>query len=152
MFTTLIKRLFSPNLRSPLTVEQLAKVAHLSPRQFSRAFRIETGQSPAKAIEQLRLRGTQWKWSPRKPGLSIASGCVARFCEHLVSPRRLFAEALWVSANAAPECPVATQRLAIGRSPARARGCSPAAPKRGHRAVVPRSSAGNARDSLLLSR
>src|SRR5258708_2384993 len=43
------------SLASPLTVEQLAEVAHLSPRQFSRAFRAETGQSPAKAIEKLRV-------------------------------------------------------------------------------------------------
>jgi transcriptional regulator GlxA family with amidase domain len=43
------------NLTSPLTVEQLAQAAHLSPRQFSRAFRAETGQSPAKAIEKLRV-------------------------------------------------------------------------------------------------
>ncbi len=33
---------------SKLTVKQLANAAHLSPRQFSRAFRAETGQSPAK--------------------------------------------------------------------------------------------------------
>jgi transcriptional regulator GlxA family with amidase domain len=43
------------NLRSPLRVEQLAEAAHLSPRQFSRAFQAETGQSPAKAIENLRI-------------------------------------------------------------------------------------------------
>jgi transcriptional regulator GlxA family with amidase domain len=43
------------NLHSPLTVERLAEVAHLSPRQFSRAFQLETGQSPAKAIENLRI-------------------------------------------------------------------------------------------------
>jgi transcriptional regulator GlxA family with amidase domain len=43
------------NLDQPLTVEQLAEAAHLSPRQFSRVFRTETGQSPAKAIENLRL-------------------------------------------------------------------------------------------------
>jgi transcriptional regulator GlxA family with amidase domain len=34
---------------------ELAKVAHLSPRQFSRAFSLETGQPPAKAIENLRV-------------------------------------------------------------------------------------------------
>jgi transcriptional regulator GlxA family with amidase domain len=34
---------------------QLAEAAHLSPRQFSRAFQSETGQSPAKAIENLRI-------------------------------------------------------------------------------------------------
>ncbi len=43
------------NLHTPLTVEQLAEAAHLSPRQFSRAFRAETGISPSKAIEKLRI-------------------------------------------------------------------------------------------------
>ena len=47
------------NLRAPLTVEELAKAAHLSPRQFSRAFRAETGQSPAKAVEHLRLEAAR---------------------------------------------------------------------------------------------
>jgi transcriptional regulator GlxA family with amidase domain len=43
------------NLHTPLTVEQLAEAAHLSLRQFSRAFQEETGQSPAKAVENLRI-------------------------------------------------------------------------------------------------
>jgi transcriptional regulator GlxA family with amidase domain len=43
------------NLHTALSVEQLADAAHLSPRQFSRAFRAETGQSPAKAVENLRV-------------------------------------------------------------------------------------------------
>jgi transcriptional regulator GlxA family with amidase domain len=43
------------NLQTPLSVEQLADAARLSPRQFSRAFRAETGQSPAKAVETLRV-------------------------------------------------------------------------------------------------
>jgi transcriptional regulator GlxA family with amidase domain len=47
------------HLREPLTVEQLADVAHLSPRQFSRAFRDETRQSPAKAIESLRVEAAR---------------------------------------------------------------------------------------------
>jgi transcriptional regulator GlxA family with amidase domain len=47
------------NLASPLTVGQLAKAAHLSPRQFSRAFRAETGQSPAKAVENLRIEAAR---------------------------------------------------------------------------------------------
>jgi transcriptional regulator GlxA family with amidase domain len=38
-----------------LSIETLAKVAHLSERQFSRIFFSETGKSPAKAVEQLRL-------------------------------------------------------------------------------------------------
>jgi transcriptional regulator GlxA family with amidase domain len=47
------------NLHAPLTVPQLAEAAHLSPRQFSRAFRAETGQSPAKAIENLRVEAAR---------------------------------------------------------------------------------------------
>jgi AraC-like DNA-binding protein len=43
------------NLHEPLSVDLLAEAARLSPRQFSRVFRAETGQSPAKAIENLRL-------------------------------------------------------------------------------------------------
>ncbi|PUA19024.1 GlxA family transcriptional regulator [Glaciimonas sp. PCH181] len=47
------------NLRTLLTVEELAEAANLSPRQFSRAFRAETGQSPAKAIENLRVENAR---------------------------------------------------------------------------------------------
>lgn len=47
------------NLSRTLSVEQLADVAHLSPRQFSRVFTAETGQSPAKAIEGLRMEAAR---------------------------------------------------------------------------------------------
>lgn len=47
------------NLHLPLTVEELAETVHLSPRQFSRVFTAETGQSPAKAIESLRLEAAR---------------------------------------------------------------------------------------------
>jgi transcriptional regulator GlxA family with amidase domain len=47
------------NLHKPLTVPDLAEAAHLSPRQFSRAFHQETGQSPAKAIENLRVEAAR---------------------------------------------------------------------------------------------
>ncbi len=47
------------NLGTPLTVGQLADAAHLSPRQFSRAFRAETGQTPAKAVENLRIEAAR---------------------------------------------------------------------------------------------
>jgi len=47
------------NLRSQLSVEELASEAGLSPRQFSRAFKSETGQSPAKAIESLRVEAAR---------------------------------------------------------------------------------------------
>jgi transcriptional regulator GlxA family with amidase domain len=43
------------NLRSSLSIEELAGVVCLSPRQFARVFREETGVSPARAIEALRI-------------------------------------------------------------------------------------------------
>jgi transcriptional regulator GlxA family with amidase domain len=47
------------NLTADLSVDALAAVARLSPRQFSRVFREETGQTPAKAIESLRLEAAR---------------------------------------------------------------------------------------------
>ena len=47
------------NLTHDLSVEALADVARLSPRQFSRVFREETGQTPAKAIEALRVEAAR---------------------------------------------------------------------------------------------
>lgn len=47
------------NLKSDLSVEVLAEAARLSPRQFSRVFRDETGNSPASAIERLRVEAAR---------------------------------------------------------------------------------------------
>jgi len=47
------------HLRNALSVEELAEAANLSPRQFSRIFRAETGESPAKAIEHLRIEAAR---------------------------------------------------------------------------------------------
>jgi transcriptional regulator GlxA family with amidase domain len=47
------------NMGSDLSVETLAEAARLSPRQFSRVFREETGQSPAKAVERLRVEAAR---------------------------------------------------------------------------------------------
>jgi len=47
------------NLHKPLTVPDLAEAAHLSARQFSRAFHSETGQSPARAVENLRVEAAR---------------------------------------------------------------------------------------------
>jgi transcriptional regulator GlxA family with amidase domain len=42
------------HLMETLSTDRLADVAHLSPRQFGRLFRAETGETPAKAVERLR--------------------------------------------------------------------------------------------------
>ena len=43
------------HIAEPLTVERLAGQAAMSPRNFARAFAAETGTTPAKAVERLRL-------------------------------------------------------------------------------------------------
>ncbi|GAN79560.1 GlxA family transcriptional regulator [Acidocella aminolytica] len=47
------------HLSEQLGVERLAEAAHLSPRQFSRAFRRETGETPARAVERLRVEAAR---------------------------------------------------------------------------------------------
>ena len=47
------------HLTAALTVDDLAAVACLSPRQFARAFRAETGQTPAKAVERIRAEAAR---------------------------------------------------------------------------------------------
>ncbi|WP_249136838.1 GlxA family transcriptional regulator [Bradyrhizobium tropiciagri] len=47
------------HLHSSLSVEQLAGVAKLSVRQFSRAFLASTGVTPAKAIERMRVEAAR---------------------------------------------------------------------------------------------
>lgn len=47
------------HLTAALTVDDLAAVACLSPRQFARAFRAETGQTPAKAVEHIRAEAAR---------------------------------------------------------------------------------------------
>ena len=47
------------HLAEPLTVERLAAEAAMSPRNFARAFTAETGATPAKAVERLRLEAAR---------------------------------------------------------------------------------------------
>jgi transcriptional regulator GlxA family with amidase domain len=47
------------HLNGPLSVADLAKTAFLSPRQFSRLFSEETGRSPARAVERLRVESAR---------------------------------------------------------------------------------------------
>jgi transcriptional regulator GlxA family with amidase domain len=47
------------HLKTDLNVESLAFVANMSARPFSRVFQSETGESPAKAIERLRVESAR---------------------------------------------------------------------------------------------
>jgi len=47
------------SLAKTLSAEDLAEVPHMSPRQFSRAFKSKTGQSPTRAIESLHVEAAR---------------------------------------------------------------------------------------------
>jgi len=47
------------NLALPLTVDQMAERAAMSPRNFARLFATETGTTPAKAVERLRVEAAR---------------------------------------------------------------------------------------------
>jgi transcriptional regulator GlxA family with amidase domain len=47
------------NVAGELSVEALAARAHMSPRHFARAFRAETGVTPARYVEQVRLEAAR---------------------------------------------------------------------------------------------
>lgn len=61
------------NLKNELSVEELAAAASLSPRQFSRVFREETGQSPAKAVEHLRLEAARLMMEDGRHSMDIVA-------------------------------------------------------------------------------
>ncbi len=61
------------NLAAPLTVEQLADQAGMSPRNFARAFKAETGGTPAKAVERLRLEAARDKVENAATSLDVVA-------------------------------------------------------------------------------
>ncbi|KJV35737.1 GlxA family transcriptional regulator [Luteibacter yeojuensis] len=61
------------NLSQALGVDELAAVAHLSPRQFSRVFTAETGESPARAVEKLRLEAARTMIEQSRHSLEVVA-------------------------------------------------------------------------------
>src|SRR5262249_1821500 len=62
------------HLDSPLTVEELAERAGMSARHFTRAFIAETGATPSKAIERLRIEAARAR-------VHSAAGAIGRGAE-----------------------------------------------------------------------
>jgi len=58
------------------TVEAMAARAHMSPRHFARAFRAETGVTPARYVEQVRLEAARRQLEEgSKPVARVAEAC-----------------------------------------------------------------------------
>jgi transcriptional regulator GlxA family with amidase domain len=64
------------HLHLPLTVEDLAKEVHMSPRNFARAFVVAVGTTPARFLETLRLEAARRRLEETSRGLDqIAFEC-----------------------------------------------------------------------------
>ncbi len=71
-----IQRLVLENVAGEHTVEAMAARAHLSPRHFARAFTAETGVTPARYVERVRLEVARRRLEETgEPIGAIAQGC-----------------------------------------------------------------------------
>jgi transcriptional regulator GlxA family with amidase domain len=59
------------HLSAPLSLNDLARVACLSPRQFTRVFREETGTTPVKAVDALRLEAAKMMLQQSRLSLEV---------------------------------------------------------------------------------
>ena len=87
----------SENLCSDLRVERLAEQANMSPRNFSRVFTEETGNTPAKAVETMRIKAARELLEESElPVREVAIRCGFLDDERM---RRAFARSLHASPN-----------------------------------------------------
>ena len=64
------------HLSEELTVEKLADVAGLGPRQFGRVFRGQTGETPARAVERLRAEAAKARVDRTKEPIDVIASSV----------------------------------------------------------------------------
>ncbi len=98
------------------TVEALAREAHMSQRQFSRAFGAATGLSPAKAVERLRLEAARERIEAGVEPIEVVAVKVGFGDSHRM--RRAFIQSFGVP-------PQSVRRQARASTPEEARGESP---------------------------
>jgi transcriptional regulator GlxA family with amidase domain len=89
-----VQRFAVENLADDLSVQALAERAHMSARHFARSFRAETGITPARYVERLRLEAARRALEDtREPLSAVAAGCGFGTPETM---RRAFLRALGV--------------------------------------------------------
>lgn len=89
-----IQRALLEDLAADHTVEAMAARAHMSPRNFARAFRAETGVTPARHVERVRLEAARRRLEDTAdPVAAIAVRCGFRSAETM---RRAFLRGLGV--------------------------------------------------------
>jgi transcriptional regulator GlxA family with amidase domain len=88
------QRLVVENIAGNHSVEAMAVRAHMSPRHFARAFRAETGLTPARYVERVRLEAARRRLEDTADPIAVvAAGCGFGTDETM---RRVFLRALEV--------------------------------------------------------
>jgi transcriptional regulator GlxA family with amidase domain len=70
------ERWIAENLKADLKVEALAEQVHMSPRNFARVYAKQRGQTPAKAVDAIRVKTCvrlESRWNERSVRLEISS-------------------------------------------------------------------------------
>jgi transcriptional regulator GlxA family with amidase domain len=89
-----VQRLVLENVAGDHSVEALAARAHMSPRNFARAFRAETGLTPARYVERVRLEAARRRLEDTaEPIAAVATSCGFGTAETM---RRVFLRSLEV--------------------------------------------------------
>jgi len=89
-----IQRAVLEDVAGEHTVESMAARAHMSPRNFARAFRAQTGVTPARYVESVRLEAARrWLEESGEPISAVARACGFGTAETM---RRSFLRALQV--------------------------------------------------------
>jgi transcriptional regulator GlxA family with amidase domain len=89
-----VRRHIVENIEGELSIETLAELAHMSPRHFARSFRAETGVTPARYVESVRLEAARRALEDTpEPVATIAHACGFGTAETM---RRSFLRALGV--------------------------------------------------------
>jgi transcriptional regulator GlxA family with amidase domain len=71
-----VQRAVLENVAADHSVEAMASRAHMSPRHFARAFRAETGLTPARYVERVRLEAARRRLEDTSvPLASVAAAC-----------------------------------------------------------------------------
>jgi transcriptional regulator GlxA family with amidase domain len=90
-----IQRAVLEDVAGDHSVEAMAKRAHMSPRHFARAFRAETGVTPARHVERVRLEAARRRLEDTSdPVATVAAGCGFGTTETM---RRVFLRSLGVA-------------------------------------------------------
>lgn len=89
-----VQRMVLEDVAGDHTVQEMAARAHMSPRHFARAFRAETGLTPGRYVQRVRLEAARRELEDgREPIASVAKACGFGTAETM---RRTFLRALAV--------------------------------------------------------